>query len=75
MRLALILSLVLSPLSALAQAPAPAPAGFVGNAASKVFHRPSCKLLLKTKPGEKVTFATRDEALKAGFAPCKLCQP
>jgi micrococcal nuclease len=78
MRTVLTLALVLSALSLTAQAPVPKAAvpvatGFLGNKESKVFHLPTCKLVVKIKPENKVTFATREEAKAAGYAPCKIC--
>ena len=76
------LALLLSCLTLAAQAPKTAVSvpvqvtgGFVGNKAARVFHTPACKLGQKTKPENRVTFATREEALKAGFTPCKICLP
>jgi hypothetical protein len=54
--------------------PAPA-AAFVGNKDSKTFHKADCKMAAKMKPENKVTFATKAEAEKAGFKPCKVCKP
>lgn len=47
--------------------------GYIGNANSHKFHLPTCRTL----PAEKnrVYFATRDEAVSAGYAPCKNCNP
>lgn len=80
MRAVLSLALALSSFAIIAQAPAPknaAPApvatGFVGNKESKVYHLPSCKVGSKTKPENKVTFATQEEAVKAGYHPCRIC--
>lgn len=46
---------------------------YIGNANSKKFHRPSCSTL----PAEhnRVYFGSRDEAVAAGMAPCKRCNP
>ncbi len=46
---------------------------FIGNKNTKKFHRPSCSSL----PAEKnrVYFKTRDEAVSAGYVPCKRCNP
>lgn len=46
---------------------------YIGNANSKKFHRPSCFTL----PAEhnRVYFGSRDEAVAAGMAPCKRCNP
>jgi len=59
--------------------PAPEPQGpplpvlFVGNKISKKFHRLDCRFL----PAEdnQIPFASRDEALRAGFVPCRVCKP
>jgi len=87
MRTTLILAL--STLSLLAQAPAkkdtpkpaavkteakPAPAAaFIGNKDSKVYHKAGCKLAAKMKAENKTTFATKEEAEKAGYKACKTC--
>lgn len=46
---------------------------FIGNKSSKKFHRPTCGHL----PAEKnrIPFATREDAIAAGYEPCKLCKP
>jgi hypothetical protein len=54
-------------------APVPAAASFVGNKDSKIFHTATCKIGAKMKVENKVVFASKDEALKAGFTPCKVC--
>jgi hypothetical protein len=48
---------------------------FVGNKDSKVFHTRTCKAGAKVKIENKVVFASKDEALKAGYTPCKVCKP
>jgi len=53
----------------------PAAGGFVGNKDSKTLHRAGCKMAAKLKPENKVTFATKAEAEKAGFKACKVCKP
>ena len=53
--------------------PIPATAGFLGNKEAMIYHMPACKLVLKIKPGNSVPFATKDEAVRAGYAPCKIC--
>ena len=54
-------------------APAPGNRGYIGNKNSKKFHLPSCSTL----PAEqnRVYFKTREEAVKAGYVPCKKCNP
>ncbi|MHB9131916.1 MAG: MBL fold metallo-hydrolase [Armatimonadota bacterium] len=46
---------------------------YIGNRNTHVFHRPTCGHL----PAEKnrVCFATREEAINAGYRPCKICNP
>jgi len=46
---------------------------FIGNKSSKKFHRATCRHL----PAEKnrVQFKSRDEAIEAGYDPCKVCKP
>lgn len=46
---------------------------YIGNKNSRVFHRSSCANL----PAEKnrVSFSSREEAVTAGFRPCKNCEP
>ncbi len=56
-------------------APAPTAGGFVGNKDSKTLHKADCKLAAKMKAENKVTFATKAEAEKAGYKPCKVCKP
>ncbi len=46
---------------------------YIGNKSSKKFHLGTCKRL----PAEKnqVRFKTREEAIDAGYQPCKVCKP
>jgi hypothetical protein len=66
-----------APKAAPAAKPAPAPAmgGFLGNKESKTFHKAECKLAAKMKAENKMSFATKAEAEKAGFKGCKVCKP
>jgi len=54
-------------------APAQGSKGYIGNKSSKKFHLPSCSTL----PAEqnRVYLKTREEAIKAGYVPCKVCNP
>lgn len=56
-----------------APGPVPATAGFVGNKEAMIYHTPACKLVLKIKPENNIPLATKDEAVSAGYAPCKIC--
>ena len=48
---------------------------YVASKNSKVFHKPDCSSAKRIKPGNLVTFSTRDKAIKAGKRPCKICKP
>lgn len=48
-------------------------AAYVGNINTKKFHRTTCRYAKCTNCRAK--FATRDEALAAGFDPCGICEP
>ena len=46
---------------------------YIGNASTKKFHKTNCKSL--PAPKNQVKFKTREDAVKAGYAPCKICNP
>ena len=46
---------------------------FRGNESSRIFHRTSCNSC--NEKGCAAAFASREDALKAGFKPCGLCKP
>lgn len=48
---------------------------YVGNANSKKFHYSDCSSVNKMNPANRVNFNTRDEAINAGYVPCKRCNP
>ena len=48
---------------------------YVGNANSGKFHYADCPTVAKMNPANKVYLQTRDEAVKAGYVPCKRCKP
>lgn len=48
---------------------------FVASKESDAFHLSTCKMAQKIKPSNAVYFNTRDEAIKAGHRPCKICKP
>ncbi len=50
-------------------------ASYVGNANSKKFHYSDCSFVDKMNPANRVNFNTRDEAVNAGYVPCKRCKP
>jgi hypothetical protein len=55
--------------------PEPEPHNYVGSRNSDVFHRPSCSYVNQIHPENKVYFGSREEALGAGYRPCKRCNP
>ncbi|HOQ10424.1 MAG: thermonuclease family protein [Syntrophomonadaceae bacterium] len=50
-------------------------AKYMGNANSKKFHYPDCPSGKRTKPSNQVWFASKQEALDAGYEPCGSCNP
>jgi len=50
-------------------------ATFIGNSNSLKFHKPPCKWAQKINPTNKASFSNRQEALVAGYIPCKVCNP
>ncbi len=48
---------------------------YVGNAKSRKFHYADCSMVNKMNPSNKVYMNTRDEAINAGYVPCKRCKP
>jgi len=50
-----------------------AQAAFSGNRESKVFHRESCRWF--TCKNCTATFQTYEQAIQAGYRPCKVCKP
>jgi len=58
-----------------AEAKPAAATGFVANKASMVYHKADCAVGAKIKAENKVTLATKADADKGGFKPCKVCKP
>ena len=48
---------------------------YVGNVNSKKFHYADCSMVNKMNPANKVFMNTREEAIRAGYVPCKRCKP
>lgn len=46
---------------------------YIGNIASKKFHRTSCELL--PEENRRIVFYSRDDALVEGYMPCGVCKP
>jgi hypothetical protein len=48
---------------------------YVASVNSEVFHQPNCKWAKKISPQNLVGFKTREEAIKSGRKPCRVCKP
>ena len=48
---------------------------YIGNLNSKIFHQSNCGSVTNMKEKNKFPFATRDDAIAAGYKPCKNCTP
>lgn len=48
---------------------------YIGNRNSKVFHFPSCQSVADMKEKNKIPFAAREDAVAAGYRPCRRCNP
>ena len=48
---------------------------YIGNSNSYKFHYASCRWVQKMSDNHKVYFESRDEAIDAGYVPCKVCRP
>lgn len=51
------------------------PGPFWGNRATKRFHRPGCPFGRRIAKINRLIFTNRWKAFRAGYAPCKKCQP
>ncbi len=48
---------------------------FVASKDSDKYHLPTCKMAAKINSNKQVTFASQEEAEKAGYKPCQICLP
>lgn len=48
---------------------------YVASKNSKVFHSPECRWAKRIKPENLVSYNNREDAIKAGRRPCKVCKP
>ena len=48
---------------------------YIASVNSEVFHDPNCRWAKKIKPHNLVGFKTREDAIKSGRRPCKVCKP
>ena len=63
--------------AAVTPAPAPASGGmnYIANRNTGKFHYAGCSSVNDMKESNKVPYGTRDEAVAAGYVPCKRCNP
>ena len=52
-----------------------ASATYVGNSNTHKFHLATCRYVSKMSEDHKVYFNTRQDAINAGYVPCKVCNP
>ena len=50
-------------------------AKYVASSKSNVFHLPSCRSAARISADNLISFASREEAEKAGYRPCQVCKP
>ena len=55
--------------------PMPASARYVASKNSEPFHVPSCKWAQRISKENAAYYSTRDDAIKDGHRPCKVCKP
>jgi len=48
---------------------------YVASKNSKVFHKPDCRWAKRIKPENLVGYNSKEEVIKAGKRPCKVCKP
>jgi len=48
---------------------------FYGSSHSHKYHYPGCRWARKIKPSNLVIFTSPEQAVKAGYKPCKICAP
>ena len=56
-------------------APAANPCAYIGNRNSKIFHYAGCSSAQRMSASNRVCFATREDAIRAGHRPCQRCNP
>lgn len=52
-----------------------AAAAYMGNSRQKIFHQLNCKFAKKALAKNRVYFESREEAVNAGYRPCRTCKP
>ena len=51
------------------------PTAYVASKEGVNYHKPSCGLVVNIRPESKIIFKTKEEAQKAGYKPCGVCNP
>jgi methylphosphotriester-DNA--protein-cysteine methyltransferase len=54
---------------------APASGSYVASKTAEPFHLPSCKWVQKISKDNIVYYKTKEDAIKDGHRPCKVCKP
>ena len=49
--------------------------GYVASELCKAFHRPNCRYVRRIRPNYVIHFDTREEAIREGVKPCRICKP
>lgn len=57
------------------QSPDSTTAAYIGNSNTMKFHRAGCSSVGQMSEANKVPFSSREEAINAGYEPCKRCNP
>jgi methylphosphotriester-DNA--protein-cysteine methyltransferase len=50
-------------------------AEFWASKGSNKYHYPTCKWAQKIKPDNLIKFGSPEQAVKAGYVPCRVCNP
>ena len=48
---------------------------YMGAKNSTIYHKPNCSLIRKVNPLDRKMFNSVEDAVKAGYVPCKICKP
>jgi len=48
---------------------------FVGNSKTMKFHIETCRTIKNMNDSNRVKIATKEQAVKSGYVPCKVCRP
>ncbi|WP_288185052.1 Ada metal-binding domain-containing protein [uncultured Sporomusa sp.] len=75
MRLKRLPTLLLTALLLITVAAAALASSYIGNSNTGKFHYSDCRWVSKMYDSHKVYFDSRQEAVSAGYVPCKVCKP